>query len=109
MPTWKVLTGIIRRKLYLNLERNGYLTNEQNRCRKISQRTKAHIIVDKVILKNCRSILVDLSMAWTDIKYGSSFLNPKMFEGAAGNNTTLTNNSMANWRTALTSGGTELG
>lgn len=66
MPTWNVLTGIIRRKLYLNLERNGYLTNEQNRCRKISQRTKVHIIVDKVILKNCRSILVDLSMAWTD-------------------------------------------
>ena len=32
-----------------------------------------------------------------------------MFEGAAGNNTTLTNNSMANWRTALTSGGIELG
>lgn len=67
------------------------------------------LFVDKVILKNCRSILVDLSMAWTDIKYGSSFLNPKMFEGAAGNNTTLTNNSMANWRTALTSGGIELG
>ena len=32
-----------------------------------------------------------------------------MFECAAGNNTTLTNNSMANWRTALTSDGTELG
>ena len=65
---WKLLTGIMGEKLYQHLESNGLLTDEQKGCRKGSRGTKDQLLVDKVILKNCRRRLTNLSRAWIDYK-----------------------------------------
>ena len=44
---WKLLTGVMREKLYHHLERNGLLTDEQKRCRKGSRATKDQLLVEK--------------------------------------------------------------
>lgn len=112
---WKLLTGIMGEKLYHHLERNGLLTDEQKGYRKGSRGTKDQLLVDKAILKNCRRRLTNLSMAWIDYKKAydmvphSWILKCLEMVGAAKNIISIISNSMVNWKTVLTSGGTVLG
>ena len=100
-------------KLYQHLERNGLLTDEQKGCRKGSRGTKDQLLVDKVILKNCRRRLTNLS--WIDYKKAcdmvphSWILKCLEMVGAAKNMISIISNSMVNWKTVLTSGGMALG
>ena len=112
---WKLLTGVMREKLYHHLERNGLLTDEQNGCRKGSRGSKDQLLVDKAILKSCRRRLTNLSMAWIDYKKAydmvphSWILKYLEMVGAAKNMISIISNSMVNWKTVLTSGGMALG
>ena len=112
---WKLLTGIMGEKLYSHLERSGLLVDEQKGCRKGSRGTKDQLLVDKAILKNCRRRLTNLSMAWIDYKKAydmvphSWILKCLEMVGAAKNMIAIISNSMVNWKTVLTSGGTTLG
>ena len=112
---WKLLTGIIREKLYQHLERNGMVADEQKGCRKRSRGVKDQLLVDKAILKNCRRRMTNLSMAWIDYKKAYDMVPHswilkclEMVRGAK-NMITIISNSMANWKTVLTSGGIDLG
>ena len=112
---WKLLTGIMGEKLYQHLERNGMLADEQKGCRKRSRGAKDQLLVDKAILKNCRRRMTNLSMAWIDYKKAYDMVPHswilkclEMVRGAK-NMITVISNCMANWKTVLTSGGTDLG
>ena len=98
---WKLLTGMIAEEIYVHLAQNGLLVDEQKGCRKVSRGTKDQLLIDKEILKNCRRRLTNLSMAW--------ILKCMDMVGVAGNVVTIIRNSMAKWKTVLTSGGKELG
>ena len=97
------------------VERNGLFKDEQKGCRKGSRGTKDQLLIDKAILKNCRRRLTNLSMAWIDYKKAydmvphSWILKCLEMVGAAKNIISTISNSMVNWKTVLTSGGTVLG
>ena len=60
---WKLLTGIIGAELYNHLEGKNLLPEEQKGCRRKSRGTKDQLIIDKMILKNCKRRLTNLSLA----------------------------------------------
>ena len=63
---WKLLTRIIGAELYNDLEGKNLLPEEQKGCRRKSRATKDQLIIDKMILKNCKRRLTNLSLAWID-------------------------------------------
>ena len=73
------------------------------------------MLVDKAILKSCRRELTNLSMAWIDYKKAydmephSWILKCLELIGSAKSIITTISNSMANWKTVLTSNRTDLG
>ena len=95
--------------MYGHLSLPEFLPNEQKGCRKNSRGTKDQFIIDKAIPKNCRGRLSNLSMAWTDYRKAydmvpySWILECRRMVGVAQNIITLIENSMANWKTVLTS------
>ena len=109
---WNPLTRIMREKLYQHREGNGLLADEQKGCRK---GTNDQVPIDKAILKNCRRRLTNLTMAWIDYKKAydmvphSWILKCLEMVGRAKNMNTLISNSTENWKTVLTSEGTDLG
>ena len=102
-------------KLYQHLEKNGLLADEQKGRRKGSRGTKDQLLIDKAILKNCRRRLTNLSMAWIDYKKAydmvphSWILRCLEMVGGAKNIINIISNSMVNWKTVLTSEGTDIG
>jgi len=54
--------------LYNYLEEAALLTWEQNGCRKGSRGTKDQLLIDKMILKNCKTRLTSLAVAWIDYR-----------------------------------------
>ena len=91
------------------------LADEQKGCMKRSRGTKDQLLVDKAIPKKCRRRMTNLSMAWIDYKKAYDMVPHswilkclEMVRGAK-NMVTIISNSMANWKTVLTSGGTDLG
>ena len=65
---WKLMTGIIAESIYGFLEGNMVLLNEQKGCRRKSGRTKDQLLIDKMVLKECRRRNTNLSMAWRDYR-----------------------------------------
>ena len=65
---WKLLTGIIGEELYSNLENINMLTWEQNGCRKGSRGTNDQLLIDKLVVKNCKKRLTSLAVAWIDYR-----------------------------------------
>ena len=66
----RLMTGIIAEGIYEFLEGNMVLPNEQEGCRRKSRRTKGQLLIDKMVLKDCRRRNTDLAVAWID--YGKS-------------------------------------
>ena len=50
---WKLLTGILADEMYNYLEKD-LLPDEQKRCRRGACRTKDQLLIDKMIVKNCK-------------------------------------------------------
>ena len=65
---WKLFTGIIAEEIYSHLESNNILPVEQKGCRKKSRGTKDQLIIDMMILKNCKKRMTNLCLAWIDYK-----------------------------------------
>ena len=63
---WKLLTGILAEELYEHPEQANILPYEQKGCRKGSRGTKNQLLIDKMIVKNCKKRLTLLAVAWVD-------------------------------------------
>ena len=111
---WKLLTGIISEELYVYLEETNTLPKEQKGCRRKCRGTKDHLLVDKMIMRNCKRRKTNLSMAWIDYKKAfdmvphSWIIECLQIYGAAENLITLLSNTMKHWKTTLTASGTPL-
>ena len=66
--TWKLITSIIAEEMYAHLEKQSLLPVEQKGCRRNAQGTKDHLLVDKLVMSNCRRRKVDLHVSWIDYK-----------------------------------------
>ena len=51
---WKLLTGVIAEEMYNYLEREKILPEEQKGYRTGSRGTKDQLLIDKMVLKDCR-------------------------------------------------------
>ena len=65
---WKLLTSILAEELYEHLEKTNSLPWEQKRCRKRSRGTKDQLLIDKMIVKDCKRRLTSLAVAWIDYR-----------------------------------------
>ncbi|XP_068738998.1 uncharacterized protein [Montipora capricornis] len=65
---WTLLTGIMSNDLYQHLENTNLLTDEQKGCRRNSRGTKDQLLIDKMIIKNCKRRKTGLGMAWIDYR-----------------------------------------
>ena len=111
---WKLLTGIISEELYTYLEETNTLPKEQKGCRRNTRGTKDHLLVDKMIMRNCKRRKTNLSMAWIDYRKAFDMvphtwiIECLRIYGAADNLVTLLSNTMNHWKTTLTASGTTL-
>ena len=62
--TWKIFTGILSDELYDHLKSERLLPAEQKRCRRKSRGAKEQLLIDKMILRNCKRQITGLGMAW---------------------------------------------
>ena len=60
---WKLLTSILAEELYEHLEKTNSLPWEQKGCRKGSRGTKDQLLIDKMIVKDCKRRLKSLAVA----------------------------------------------
>jgi hypothetical protein len=110
---WKTLTGILADKLYDHLENQGVLGDEQLGCRN-RRGTKEHLMLDKIILKDCRKRNTNLAMGWIDYQKAydllphSWIIETMKLTGIARNAVNLMESSMETWNTRLEYAGEEL-
>ena len=62
--TQKHLTGLIAEEMYNSLEREKILPEEQKEFKRGSRGTKDQLLIDKIVLKDCKKRRTNLSMAW---------------------------------------------
>ena len=48
------MTGILAEKIYSHLKRENVLPSEQKGCRKGSRGTKDQLVIDKMVLRDCK-------------------------------------------------------
>ncbi len=65
---WKLLTGILADFIYGHLDTNNLLPPEQKGCKKNSRGCKEQLLIDKLILKNCKRRKTNLHMCYIDYK-----------------------------------------
>ena len=112
---WKLLTRVIAEKMYVYLERENLLPNEQKGCKSKSRGTKDQLVIDKMVLKDCRKRHTNLTMAWIDYKKAYDVIPHSWIKecmeltGIAGNVRELLLKSMKQWKLSPTSNGNELG
>ena len=69
LPTmYKILTSILTERTYTFLEENELLPAEQKGCKRGSYGCKDQLMINKMILENCRRNKRNLSSAWIDYK-----------------------------------------
>ena len=66
--TYKILTSIITDRMYTFLEQNSTLPQEQKGCKRNSYGCKDQLLINRMILENCRTKKRNLSAAWIDYK-----------------------------------------
>ena len=66
--TYKILTSIITERMYNFLEINVILPQEQKGCKRNSYGCKDQLMINKMILENCRKKSKNLSTAWIDYR-----------------------------------------
>jgi len=100
---------------YKHLEENNLLPEEQKGCRKNSRGTKDQLLINRMIIKNCKRRHTGLAMGWIDYKKAfdmvplSWILKCLDIFKIAKNVKQLLRNSMKKWETELTSSGESLG
>ena len=112
---WKLFTGIIAEEIYTHLESNKLLPLEQKGCRKKSRGTKDQLLIDKMVLKNCKKRMTHLCLAWIDYKKAfdmvphSWLVECLRLYNVTPNVIEVLSKSMKHWKTSLTAGGITLG
>lgn len=112
---WKLLTGIMSNDLYQHLENSNLLPDEQKGCRRNSRGTKDQLLIDKMIVKNCKRRKTGLGMAWIDYRKAfdmiphSWILKCLRLFGAAENMVQYIEKSMSQWQVELSAHGNILG
>ena len=112
---WKLFTGILGEEIYRHLEMSNLLPDEQKGCRHECRGTKDNLMIDKMVFKNCKSRLTNLSFAWIDYRKAYDMVPHswiikclKSFK-IADNIVEVIMRSMENWKVQLTSAGKNLG
>ena len=112
---WKLMTGIIAESMYGILESNNILPNEQKGCKRESRGTKDQLLIEKMVLKDCKRRHTNLAMPWIDYRKAldmvphSWIIECLEIFGIARNVEQFIRWSMAQWKTELTSCGERLG
>ena len=107
---WKLLTGILAEELYEHLEQANILPWEQKGSRKGSQGTKDQLLIDKIIVKNCKKRLTSLAVAWIDYRKAYDMVRHSWIEKCmnmfrvAVNVRSFISESMKHWNTELNAG-----
>ena len=66
--TYKLLTSVLTDRTYSHLEQNDLFPLEQKWCRRGLYGCKDQLMINKVILENCKKRKGNLSCAWIDYK-----------------------------------------
>ena len=112
---WKLLTGVLAGQMYAFLDEHNKLPQEQKGCRKKSSGTKDQILIDKMILQDCKQKHKNLAMAWVDYRKAydlvphSWILECLELAGISENIKNFIDNSLKKRTTELTSCGVFLG
>jgi hypothetical protein len=112
---WKLFTGIMANSIYSHLDQSDLFPVEQKGCRRNTKGTKDQLLIDKLLLQNCKRRHTNLSVCWIDYKKAfdmvphSWILNCLSKFKIAKNIRAIIENSMSNWRTQLTSNQHQLG
>ena len=61
---WKLLTGVTADQIYVHLDQEKLLSEEQKGCRKDSRGTNNLLYIDREVVKEFKSRSKNLSMAW---------------------------------------------
>ena len=64
--TYKLLTSIITKRMYGFMETNDLLPIEQKDCRRGSYGCKDQLLINRMIIEDCKSKHRNISMAWID-------------------------------------------
>ena len=111
---WKLLTAMMAGEIYRHLQDNDLIGKEQKGCRAEYKGTKDHLLLDKVILKDCKQRKNGLAMGWIDYQKAydlvshSWILETLKMVGVAGRIRRMLGESMKNWTTNLECGGRNL-
>ena len=112
---WKLLTRVIADQIYVHLDQENLLQEEQKECRKRSRGTNDLLYIDRAVIKEVKSRNKNLAMAWIDYKKAydmvphSWILECSDSFGVAKNIKSLLVNSMEKWKVMLCSRNSELG
>ena len=66
--TYKLLTSILTERTYKHLDENNLLPLEQKGCKRGSYGCKDQLLINKMIIENCKSKHRNMSCAWIDYK-----------------------------------------
>ena len=65
---WKLLTGAIADQIYVYLNQEKLLPEEQKVCRKGSRGSNDLLYINRAVIKQVKSRNKNLAMAWIDYK-----------------------------------------
>ena len=100
---WKLFIGVIAEQMYAHLDQVRLLPEEQKGCRNGSRRTNGLLYNDRAAIKEVKSRIKNLAMAWIDYKKANDMvLHSWAIEcldlfGGAENIKSLLVNSMEKW------------
>ena len=112
---WKLMISILADGMYAYLDENSLLPSEQKGCKKRSRGTKDQLLIDQMVLRDCKRRHTSLAMAWVDYRKAydmvphSWIVECMEIFGIAENVKEFLTGSMSNWKTKLTSSGEYLG
>ena len=105
---WKPLTEIIANSVYECLEMHNFFLAEQKGCRRNSRGTKDQLLIEKMVLNDCKKRHTNLGMTWIDYKKAyymiphSWILESLGLLQVSGNIVEFIRKSLKNWNTNLT-------
>ena len=105
---WKIMTRMIANSVYEYLEMYNLLPVEQKGCRRNSRGTKDQLLIDKMVLNDCKKRHTNLGMTWIDYKKAyymiphSWILESLGLLQVSGNIVEFIRKSLKNWNTNLT-------
>ena len=96
---------------YEYLDKSSLLLSEQKGCKKKSRGTKDQLLIDQMVLRDCKRRHTNLAMAWVDYRKAYDMVPHSWIVecmdifGIAENVKAFLTSSMNNWKTKLTSSG----